>query len=164
MHARLHTLEMPLTRSGIWSLWVLQVKKATARRVEGVSYYHVGSMIPANAGVPPTTTAPTPEASVPATVTIVVKNVYRNTTIELALPVTEALSSVKKAIREQFDEHPAPDQQRLIYLGKVCSNDSVPLKDLLSQSRVGGVCLCGSGLRHNNGIAARGCSIRRWEP
>lgn len=88
-------------------------------------------------GVPGTAaaTGATAEA-VPATVTIVVKNVYRNTTIQLALPVTEALSSVKRAIREQFDEHPAPDQQRLIYLGKVCSNDALPLKDLLSQSRV----------------------------
>lgn len=106
--------------------------------MEGVSFITRWAMIPTNAGVPPTATAPTPEASIPATVTIVVKNVYRNTTIELALPVTEALSSVKKAIREQFDEHPAPDQQRLIYLGKVCSNDSLPLKDLLSQSRVSG--------------------------
>jgi hypothetical protein len=69
-------------------------------------------------------------------VTIVVKNVYRNTSIELALPETEALSSVKAAIREKFEEHPAPDQQRLIYLGKVCVDDGLQLKDIISSSKV----------------------------
>jgi len=71
------------------------------------------------------------------TVTIVVKNVYRKTSIEMALPVTEALSSIKAEIQQKFEEHPTPDQQRLIFLGKECANDSLALKDLLSQSKVG---------------------------
>lgn len=70
------------------------------------------------------------------TVTIVVKNVYRNTSIQLHVPVTAALGSLKEAIRENFEEKPAPSQQRLIYLGKVCTNDSIPLRDILLQSRV----------------------------
>ena len=69
-------------------------------------------------------------------ITIVVKNVYRNTSVQLHVPVTAALGSLKEAIREHFEERPAPDQQRLIYLGKVCTNDSIPLRDILLQSRV----------------------------
>jgi hypothetical protein len=97
-----------------------------------------GPMFSSAAAVP--ATSPSPD--MPGTVTIVVKNVYKNTSIQLALPLTEALSSVKNAISEQFDEHPAPDQQRLIFLGKVVSNDRLPLKDLLAQTKVGGSSLC----------------------
>jgi hypothetical protein len=66
-------------------------------------------------------------------VTLVIKHVYRSTSVELLVPLhSTTVGSIKRKIQELLEEKPAPNNQRLIYFGKVCGEEGVSLAVVLA--------------------------------
>lgn len=62
---------------------------------------------------------------------VVVANVYAGgTTVELEVAASTTIGSLKARLADSFAERPAPSEQRLIYCGKICKDES-SLRDVL---------------------------------
>jgi len=73
------------------------------------------------------TTADSPNVS------LVIKHVYRSTVVELLVPLHDTtVGSLKRKLQDVLEEKPRPSSQRLIYLGKVYSEEGVPLAVVLA--------------------------------
>jgi hypothetical protein len=66
-------------------------------------------------------------------VQVLVRHVYRSITLEFTLPLEgSTVHAVKKRVEAALEEKPAPHRQRLIYLGKVCADETAPLAGILT--------------------------------
>lgn len=64
---------------------------------------------------------------------VLVRHVYRSITLEFTLPLEgSTVHAVKKRVEAALEEKPAPHRQRLIYLGKVCVDETAPLVGILT--------------------------------
>mmetsp|Transcript_3635 Transcript_3635/g.11199 ORF Transcript_3635/g.11199 Transcript_3635/m.11199 type:complete len:361 (-) Transcript_3635:1488-2570(-) len=67
---------------------------------------------------------------------VLVANVYAGgATVELDLPASTTIGTLKDRLRDSFAERPPPSDQRLIYCGKICEQDDVKLRDVLRDLR-----------------------------
>eukprot|EP00884_Botryococcus_braunii_P020153 jgi/Botrbrau1/6821/Bobra.0153s0016.1 len=53
------------------------------------------------------------------------------TNLELDVDLNSTILDFKKTLQAAFEGSPSPDQQRLVYAGALCKDDSAHIKDIL---------------------------------
>lgn len=68
----------------------------------------------------------------PPLVNVVLKNPARNGDFKLQIGLQESVIDLKRRLTAEYDNNPAPDQQKIIFAGKLLQDDSI-LADVLQQ-------------------------------